>query len=288
MLSEAEGFPISGVERPARGRLRTTPGEAVILIHGAGLDHRDWTFGFIQAVDPSRRVIAFDRPGFGGSGRPRLSGALPATQARLLRLATSALGVRRAVLVGHSWGGAVAMAWALQDPDGVAGVVSLAGAVAPWSLASSIAHGRRMREAARTSFSSGGVRQAALDAMAESFQPAPIPEGYVAHVENRMSESAFMEGPGAAMAQDIATINGALGLQVQNYAALERPVELVYGDADRIVHASEQADVAASRLSDGRVRLLKDAGHMLHHTHRRECLAAIERAAARARRRSAA
>ena len=76
---------------------------------------------------PSRErheVIAFDRPGLGFSGRPA---AAPTSvwrlQAALLRGALARLGVARATLVGHSFGGAVALAWALEAPETVAGLL---------------------------------------------------------------------------------------------------------------------------------------------------------------------
>ncbi|MEO1293901.1 MAG: alpha/beta hydrolase, partial [Pseudomonadota bacterium] len=272
---EVEGLTIHAAERRTGSAGRdtaTTP--AIVLIHGAGLDHRDWTFSFLEQLPKGVRVLAFDRPGFGGSERPSISGALPRTQARLLRQAASKLGVERAIVVGHSWGGAVATAWALDAPEQTAGVVSLAGAVLPWSLASSVEHSRRIRNAARQAMLPGGVTQAAMEAMAESFDPAPIPQGYVEHVRSDLSiySSATM-----ATAADVSTVNGALGIQAQRYAALRSPVELVYGGADRILSPDEQGVAAQKAMPTTRLTVVDDAGHMLHHTHPDVCVAAIER-----------
>ena len=66
----------------------------------------------------TRRVMAFDRPGFGYIERPR---------ARLLRRACRRLGVERPVVVGHSWATLVALAWALQALQEVAGLVLASG-----------------------------------------------------------------------------------------------------------------------------------------------------------------
>ena len=72
-------------------------------------------------------MIAFDRPGFGHSTRPRDRLWTPAAQAELLYAALALLGVERPAIVGHSLGATVALAWALDHPDDVHSLVLLAG-----------------------------------------------------------------------------------------------------------------------------------------------------------------
>ena len=89
-------------------------GPPVVLLHGNTVMLEDWIVsGVFDLVAVSRRVVAFDRPGFGHSERPRDRSWTPAAQARLLRRACRRLGVERPVVVGHSWGTLVALAWAL-------------------------------------------------------------------------------------------------------------------------------------------------------------------------------
>ena len=64
-------------------------------------------------VTKRHRVIAFDRPGFGYSDRPHGSAWSAGTQAELLRDAFAVLGINRPVVLGHSWGAAVALALGL-------------------------------------------------------------------------------------------------------------------------------------------------------------------------------
>lgn len=270
-----EGLAIHAMESPAAPWAHRPGAPTVVLLHGAGLDHRDWTFRFFDALPAEMRVVAFDRPGFGRSERPTIAGGLPATQARLLRLAAIDFGVESVVVVGHSWGGAVAMAWGLDAPDDVVGVVSLAGAVMPWSFASSLEHNRRLRAAARMALQPGGMRRAALEAIDESFAPTDVPEGYIDHIA---TELRLMAGAAAATAGDVATVNGALGLQIQRYRGFAHPVELIYGGADRILSAEEQGVAALELLAGARLTLEPEAGHMIHHTHPEICVAAIRRA----------
>ena len=68
----------------------------------------------------NHRVIMIDRPGHGWSTRDALSNSTPAIQARMIDEALGKLGVDRALIVGHSWGGALAPAMAVNHPQRVA------------------------------------------------------------------------------------------------------------------------------------------------------------------------
>jgi pimeloyl-ACP methyl ester carboxylesterase len=86
-----------------------------------------------ETLAASHRVILIDRPGHGWSSRPAdASYASPERQAELVANALEQLGVRRAIMVGHSWGGAFATAYALAFPDRTAGLVLLSAVTHPW------------------------------------------------------------------------------------------------------------------------------------------------------------
>src|SRR5207253_5303901 len=95
-------------------------GEAtpVVLVHGFGADLNGWMFTQ-PALAESRRAVAFDLPGHGGSTK-LLDKAVDAESfAADLDRALAALGIDKAHLVGHSMGGAVALVFALWQPDRV-------------------------------------------------------------------------------------------------------------------------------------------------------------------------
>ena len=101
-------------------------GPPVVLLHGNLVTLEDWIASGIvdHLAAAGRRVVAFDRPGFGHSERPR--GRWGARdQAALLRGAARALGVERPIVVGHSWGALVALAWSQDAP--VAGTALVSG-----------------------------------------------------------------------------------------------------------------------------------------------------------------
>ncbi|MEP5262746.1 MAG: alpha/beta hydrolase, partial [Nitratireductor sp.] len=115
-----------------RGEAR--PGvSTVVLVHGASGNLRDMEMSLVEPLSRETRVIAFDRPGHGWSDRtahPAI--ADPAVQAKAIRNALKNLGIEKPVLLGHSWGGSVVTAYALQWPGEVSGLLPLSGALYPW------------------------------------------------------------------------------------------------------------------------------------------------------------
>jgi 3-oxoadipate enol-lactonase len=97
--------------------------EAVVLLHGFLFDHAAWRHQ-LEAVAPLGRAIAFDQPGHGRSEVPPPF-TVPA-QADALAGALAELGVRRALVVGHSWGGMVALELALRHPRSVGALALVA------------------------------------------------------------------------------------------------------------------------------------------------------------------
>src|SRR5438067_11336176 len=95
-------------------------GRPVVLIHGNPGSAQDWTRLF-SPLAAQHKIIAFDRPGHGRSQRPRHEEATVEVQARLLHDALTQLHVQRPVLVGHSWGSALALVYAINYSKEVAG-----------------------------------------------------------------------------------------------------------------------------------------------------------------------
>jgi alpha-beta hydrolase superfamily lysophospholipase len=85
-------------------------GPAVVLLHGNGATLADMEIsGLVAHAGLRRRVIAFDRPGFGYSERPRGTVWTPAAQAQLLADALQRMRIDETVVVGHSWGSMIAL-----------------------------------------------------------------------------------------------------------------------------------------------------------------------------------
>jgi pyruvate dehydrogenase E2 component (dihydrolipoamide acetyltransferase) len=90
-------------------------GDPVVLLHGFAADLNSWLFN-LEALAARGPVIAIDLPGHGASAKEVGDGSL-ARMAGKIASALDELGVRRACLVGHSLGGAIALAVALERPS---------------------------------------------------------------------------------------------------------------------------------------------------------------------------
>ncbi|HWH29605.1 MAG TPA: alpha/beta hydrolase [Mycobacteriales bacterium] len=112
------------------GYERQGSGPPLVLLHGAMCDRRVWR---AEAEDLARdlEVVAWDAPGHGESSDPPEDFGLE-DHARCLAGLLSALGTGPAHVVGHSWGGGLALQLAAAHPDAVASLV-LVGAYAGWA-----------------------------------------------------------------------------------------------------------------------------------------------------------
>ncbi len=95
-----------------------------LLLHGWPQDGTCWRSVAPALADAGYRVVCPDLKGFGRSDAPR-RGYDPATLADEISQLIRALGGRKALLVGHDWGGAVALATAFRHPGRVRALVSV-------------------------------------------------------------------------------------------------------------------------------------------------------------------
>ncbi len=264
-------------------------GPDVVLIHGAFGSLRDFTFDLAPRLATRYRVVALDRPGLGYTGRVDAGHArafartaeTPAEQAALLAAAARALGAERPVVVGHSFGGIVAMAWALdQDP---AAVVSLAGVALPWPgdlgwiyQVNGTALGGALVAPLLSAWAPEAQLRAAVRA---TFAPQPMPEGYADHMGLYMPLRlpAFR-----ANARQVNRLRPHVVEMEKRYPALTLPIEIVHGDLDRTVPLAVHSGPLAGMIPSATLTILPGVGHMPHHADSEAAIAAVDRAAARA------
>ena len=255
----------------------------VILLHGASGSSRDFSFDLMGRLAPRFRAIAFDRPGLGHSAPLPGGDITPAGQATRLDAAAERLGVRRAVIVGHSYGAAVAMAWALERPARVAGIVSLAGATMPWPgglgpwyrVASSRLGGATIVPLVGALAPTDLVRSV----IATIFAPQEPPEGYAEHIGVGLSLRA------SSLRTNARQLNGLkphVTAMAARYPSLALPVEVVHGAEDRIVPVEIHGARMVELIPGARLTRLPGVGHMPHHAAPGEAVAAIDRVAAAA------
>ncbi|MFT6775622.1 MAG: pimeloyl-ACP methyl ester carboxylesterase [Paracoccaceae bacterium] len=273
-FTEVEGLRVHHVQDGPVG------GPSVILIHGATGNLRDMTFDLAPRLAAmGMRVTAFDRPGLGYTDRPADDPWRPATQARILRAAARRIGAADgAVVLGHSWGAAVAMAWGLEARDEARGMVCLSGATMPWGEADS--PWDVITASAPVTALKGALARAMIGldggaSVAERiFAPQSAPAGYIAYVGGPLT---LRPASFSANSEDIDRLHEALLVQAPLYPGLTLPVEILHGAADQITWPSVHATGMAAALPRGRARILDGVGHMLHHADPKAAVAAVAR-----------
>ena len=258
-------------------------GPDLVLLHGASSNTRDYTFALAGRLADSFRVIVFDRPGLGWSEGLGDAGISPAAQADHLRAAAAQLGVRRPLVLGHSYGGAVALAWGLAAPQATAGLVVVSGATMPWPepldwFFTLTSHPLSAPVAVPLLTAFAPLSRLDHD-IASIFRPDPVPPGYSEYVGAGLT---LRRASLHSYARQVAGLKACLQAMVQHYPGLTLPVELVHGDADTVVPLAVHSQELAQLLPDATLTVLAGAGHMPHHTHASDVIAAIHRAAARA------
>ncbi len=244
-------------------------GDVVLLIHGFGGDRNSWLF-LQEPLAARYRVYALDLPGHGSSSKDVGDGSV-GLLADAVTGVLDAVGADRAHLVGHSLGGAVAVAAAARDPGRI-GSLTL---IAPSGFGPAInADYLRGFAAAQTRRELKPlVGQLFAD---ESLVTRQVVDDLLAYKRLDGVDAALtilaeaLVDPGDATQRiDSATALAAIGDAV--------PVTVVWGSGDRIIPAA-QADAVA-----GAVRLVVEgAGHMPHMERPAEVQAAIEENLARA------
>lgn len=121
---EVDGTKIHYVEVRGGGNL------TFVLLHGFGASVFSWR-EIVGRLSSYGRVIAFDRPGFGLServdpGRVEVNPYTAEGQVKLTYSLFLKLGIDRAVLVGHSAGGGIALFFALEHPELVEALILIA------------------------------------------------------------------------------------------------------------------------------------------------------------------
>lgn len=266
-------------------------GPDLVLLHGASGNTRDFTFSFVDRLADEYRVIVFDRPGLGWTERasdrygpwtPRAES--PAEQAALLQAAADRLGVKTPLVLGHSYGGAVALAWGLSRPDDTAGLIVVSGASNPWPgglgpmyriIGSS--WGGALIAPLITAWSPYDRLNAALE---EIFAPDPVPPGYARHIGAGLT---LRRESFRANARQVNTLRPHVVDMSERYPTLRMPVEIVHGTADDVVPIDIHSEPLARQIPGANLTRLEGVGHMPHHAAPDAVEDAIHRAAARAR-----
>ncbi|UTP38755.1 alpha/beta hydrolase [Phenylobacterium sp. LH3H17] len=258
-------------------------GTPVVLIHGNGVTAEDYVVsGLFHRLAANHRVIAFDRPGFGYTARPRNKIWTASAQAKLIAAALDLLAVKNPVVVAHSWGTLVALRLALQRPDLVAGLGLMSGYYWPTPrLDVPMMSGPAipvLGDVMRFTVSPLMGRLMAPLAFRHVFSPAKVTQDFKGEFPTSM---ALRPGQIRASAGDTAMMPlEALSIS-KLYNELACPILLIAGDGDKIASFKHQS-VKFARRTGCELHTVRGAGHMVHHIAPDEVGSALETLIARA------
>jgi pimeloyl-ACP methyl ester carboxylesterase len=281
-------------ENPPRGRfvkvdgvrlhyIERGQGPALVLLHGNGVLANDFEYsGLLERAAQHYRVIAFDRPGFGYSERPRSRVWTPQAQARLLHHALQEIGVDSAIVVGHSWGTLVALSMGLDVPDFVRGLVLMSGYYYP-SLRADVPLASApaipvLGDVMRFTVSPLVSRMLWRPLVKQTFAPLPVAERF------RQMPIWMMLRPKQlrASAADSALMIPAAMTLSKRYLELKVPLTIMSGTQDRIADFGHNSERLHERIDDSELELSPGVGHMMHYAEPDKVMAAIDAIATRA------
>ena len=245
---------------------QTGSGPDCLVIHGTLMTLEDMWLGPTAALSDHFRVTAVDRPGHGMSLRRRLLDASPWRQAEILHDFAMAAGLHRPVVIGHSFGGTVALAYAMLYPDDTRGVVALAPMCFPELRLEAILFGPRGVPALGDMISP--VLGSTVDPMLlqllwrAMFLPQAMPSGFSAGfpfpLAARFSQM-MAEG------EDAAALVPSLFAMAARFGACRVPTRFLGGTADIVVNSYTQGLMAATLMPNASFDWVHGCGHMLHH-----------------------
>jgi pimeloyl-ACP methyl ester carboxylesterase len=254
-------------------------GTPLVLLHGLGSMVEDFLVsGLVAEASKRYRVLAFDRPGYGHSERPRGRRWDPAEQARAILEALRTLGVHRPIVLGHSWGTSVAIAMALAAPGVPRSLVLASGLYFPsvrLDGALLAPPGLPIVGALLRNTVSPLVGRALWPLwLRVLFHPAPVPPQMSA-----LAWKALRPPVLRAVGEETLQMLPITLAAMQHYSELTLPIVLVAGARDHYVSSRAHTVRLHSMLVSSTLLLSPHAGHMVHHADLPLVMSAIERAA---------
>jgi pimeloyl-ACP methyl ester carboxylesterase len=253
-----------------RAFVKTGRGPVVLLIHGMGCDHTTWE-PVMESLRRRYTVIAPDLLGHGRSDKPRADYTLGG-YANGMRDLLTVLGVDRATVIGHSFGGGVAMQFAYQFPERTERLML----VASGGLGAEVSPAIRAISTPGFHQAMGvltlpGIRHAGMAGMrALAAGPWKLTRDLdeVAEIYDSFKDPRARHAIRHVVRAVVDWHGQIVTMADRAYLTEEMPMWVVWGRDDRVIpvrHASNAAALAPR----ARVEVIADAGHFPHKDHPR-------------------
>lgn len=247
---------------------RGQDGPVVLMIHGASANAQEFTETLSPRLSDTHRILMADRPGHGYSVRPKKGSTLEVQAAQMAGVLEALAPGEKAIVVGHSFGGGVALRLALDRPDLVAGLVLAAPVSHDWGTD---AHAWYSSAAANPIYGGAfaqlvpavGPRQA-RSGISGVFSPEPAPEGYF---DTSAIPLLFRPSHFRANARDVLNLRSELAAQQGRYGELAMPIAIYSGLQDSVIKPELHVGKLVAQVPQLERIDYPNGGHMPHHGH---------------------
>ena len=276
-LTDVGGFRMNSYHWPRPATADLPP---LVFIHGASGNLRDPMAAFFEPLKSRAEMLFVDRPGHGYSERGGDSNLTPDGQADAIATLMRMKGISRAIIIGHSFGGATTAALALRHGKNVAGLLFLSPATHPWpggvdwyyDLANTPVIGRLF---CNTIALPAGLLQMDMG-VRHVFSPNPVPEGYLdkAAIPLVLRPDTFCNN-----ARDVANLLAYVRKEQPHYREITAPTIIITGDSDDIVYEELHSRGLKRDIAGSELYWVRNLGHKPDYVATDLAIAAIEKLA---------
>ena len=244
----------------------STKPKTILLIHGISANWRDWKASMLDEISMlGYRTIAIDRPGMGESNRRSEVISLE-DQASLIIRVIRLLDSRPLLIMGHSYGGSLALKMALNYPNDISGLILLAAPTHPWVGGLGLLYdilGFPLFTKIGTKFISLCKPERLINStLTDIFYPQKIPINYR---KNLNIELTLRQRSLEWIIRDAKMLKISLSKMSENYKNLRIPIEIFHGTNDKIVPFELHAKGFNEKVFSSKLKQLTGIGHMPHH-----------------------
>jgi pimeloyl-ACP methyl ester carboxylesterase len=239
-------------------------GRPILCIHGLGAQFHQFRHPLFAKLESEFRLVALDRPGSGYSVRARGASASISEQARVVVRFMEKLGIEKPLVVGHSLGGAVALAIAIEHPGKISGLALLSPythqreEIAPQFAALDIRN-PWLRWLVSHTFAIPSALKTAPQVLDFIFGPQPMPADYpiAGGGMSGLRPSHFY-----ATSSDLVATAEDMPRFEARYGEIRVPVGILFGTADRVLSYEEHGTAMPDRIAGLELELVDGIGHM--------------------------
>lgn len=239
-------------------------GPPLFLIHGLGGQLRNFTYALVGRLSDDFRVIAVDRPGSGYSTRPAGADPRLRAQAEVMAKVIGALKLDRPLVVGHSMGGAIALAIGLDHPECASGLALIAPVTQVVETPPAAFRGLDIRSplvrwmVAWTLAAPAGILGADR-VLRAVFGPEKVPADFAS-----LGGGALGLRPQSfyATSTDMEAINDGFSEMIKRYPTLTVPVGILFGKGDQLLDYRLHGQATKDQVPNLDLKLM-EGGHML-------------------------